>query len=309
MQEAFIQKRFGAEALAMIDTVNQILEDYEQQGYDLSLRQLYYQLVSRNVIPNNEREYKNLGCLVSDGRLAGLIDWDMIKDRGREMQSNPHWGDPADFMESVAPQYRFNLWADQDNYVEVMVEKQALEGVLIPVCRELDVPFTANKGYSSSSALYEASRRFLEAYEADKRCHVIYLGDHDPSGIDMSRDVEERLDLFVKVSAGKEDEIGANEISAVQMHRVALNLDQIKKLKPPENPAKLTDSRANSYIARFGRSSWELDAIEPRQLAALVTGAVRDLMDEELFESNVKKMDQGRAALLAFAKQYRKKNK
>lgn len=305
MKETFVEKEFGAAARAMLGKIEDILNDYARQGYDLSLRQLYYQLVSRNLIPNSEKSYKNLGCLVSDARLAGWIDWDMIKDRGREMVQNPHWKDPVDFINVVAPQYRFDLWADQPSYVEVMVEKQALEGVLIPVCRRWDVPFTANKGYSSSSAMYEASKRFLERSESGKECFVIYLGDHDPSGIDMSRDVEERLDLFVKTSACRCDEIGPNEAPAVKVIRVALNMDQIRTLRPPENPAKITDSRAHSYISQYGRSSWELDAIEPRALEHLVEGAIKGVCDLNLFEKNLRKMEAGRKALLKFSKTFK----
>jgi hypothetical protein len=309
MKEAFQEKRFGADAMSMIKTINGILETYEAQGFDLSLRQLYYQLVARALIENTERSYKNIGNLVSDARLAGLIDWDMIKDRGREMTKNPHWESPRQFLENVAPQFRFNLWHDQDVYVEVMVEKQALEGVLEPVCKTLDVPFTANKGYSSSSAMYEASKRFLAAAEDGKECYVIYLGDHDPSGIDMSRDVEERLDMFVKTSMGRMDEIGPNEPSAVTMKRVALNMAQVRELNPPENPAKITDSRAASYISRFGESSWELDAIEPRQLAQIVTDAVEEVMDGDKFNANLEKMKKNRDQLIKFAKKFFKEPK
>lgn len=305
MKEVFVAKKFGQAALDLIDTINEILENYERQGYDLSTRQLYYQLVSRNIVLNTERSYKNVASLVSTARLAGLVDWEMIKDRGREMVQNPHWNDPAHFIEVAAPQYRFDLWADQPRYVEVMVEKQALEGVLQPVCRSLDVPFTANKGYSSSATMYEASKRFLQRAEDAKELFVIYLGDHDPSGIDMTRDIEERLDLFVKTSAGREELIHPNEPPAVQVIRVALNMDQVRELNPPENPAKITDSRAAGYISRFGRSSWELDAIEPRQLASLVQTAITGLMDEKLFKRNVAKMKKGRKDLLKFAKTWR----
>lgn len=306
MKELFTAKKFGADALAMIETINDILEDYEQQGYDLSLRQLYYQLVSRNHVENTEKSYKNVGGLVSDARMAGLIDWEMIKDRGRETIENPHWNDTKHFIQSVAPQYRFDLWDDQPNYVEVMVEKQALEGVLQPVCRGLDIPFTANKGYSSSSAMYEASKRFLKRDGQGKELHIIYLGDHDPSGIDMTRDVDDRLDLFVKTSAERLDEYGPNEVSAITVHRVALNMDQVRELNPPENPAKITDSRADGYIKKFGRSSWELDAVEPKRLASLVTDAVYKLMDRQLFDANLKKQEDGRKKLVAFAKKFLK---
>lgn len=306
MKETFVEKVFGSSARTMLGHIEGILETYAGQGYDLSLRQLYYQLVSKNLIENSEKSYKNLGSLVSDARLAGWIDWDMIKDRGRETIENPHWQDPANFIEVVAPQYRFDLWKDQPNYVEVMVEKQALEGVLIPVCRRYDVPFTANKGYSSSSALYEASKRFVDRHEKGKYLYVIYLGDHDPSGIDMSRDVADRLDLFVKMATERGDQIGPNELHAVEIKRVALNMDQIRKLNPPENPAKITDSRADAYIKRFGRSSWELDAIEPRQLASLVSTAIESVLDRKRFDLDEKKMKRDRELLLSFAKNYRK---
>lgn len=288
MRESFTAKNFGATALEMVATINAILDNYAAQGYDLSLRQLYYQLVSKNLVPNTERSYKNVGNLVSDARLAGLIDWDMIKDRGRECLANPHWGSPGDFMESAAHQYRFDLWEDQPNYVEVMVEKQALEGVLLPVCEELDVAFTANKGYSSSSAMYEASKRFQRAERDCKGLYVIYLGDHDPSGIDMTRDVRDRLELFLN---------GA----VIEVRRAALNMDQVRELNPPENPAKITDSRAADYIKRFGQSSWELDAVEPRQLADLVRSHVTDLMDGDLFDKNFARLEKQRSELLKFA--------
>jgi hypothetical protein len=137
----------------------------------------------------------------------------------------------------------------------------------------------------------------------DKQLYVIYLGDHDPSGIDMSRDVLDRLDLFIKTSLGRFE----NEDSGIEVKRIALNMDQIDELRPPENPAKITDSRADSYIRRFGRSSWELDAIEPRRLADLVSRAIISTMDHGLFQKNLRKMEKGRKELLKFAKTYLKK--
>ena len=293
MKKCYTDKRFGRTALELIGIINEILLDYAREGYDLSLRQLYYQLVSRNIVPNTERSYKNIGNLVSDARLAGYIDWEMIKDRGREMVQCSHWGSPSEIVRACAQQFRIDRWANQPAYVEVMVEKQALEGVLIPVCRLWDVPFTANKGYSSSSALYEAGRRMLKRLEAGQRVVVVYLGDHDPSGIDMSRDVLDRLSLFTEVS--EDDEPG------LYVHRIALNMDQIEKLRPPKNPAKLTDSRADAYIRRFGESSWELDAIEPKKLSALVQNAIMVEVDEELWDKSGKEQEKHRASLLEMA--------
>jgi hypothetical protein len=297
MKKHFIDHDFGPDATRLLNQIEQILERYAADGYDLSLRQLYYQLVAANIIQNSERSYKNIGNLVSDARLAGLIDWDIIKDRGREMVWPAHWESPAEIVGACAEQFRIDKWADQPNYVEVMVEKQALEGVLMPVCEELDVPFTANKGYSSSSSLYEAGRRMLKrALKHDRPVHVIYLGDHDPSGIDMSRDVRDRLRLFA--------ETGESEIN-IHLHRIALNMDQVEELNPPENPAKITDSRAAGYIAKFGRSSWELDAIEPKRLASLVRKEVKKLMDPSKWKKSLREEDEMRAHLQKFADTYR----
>lgn len=294
MKQAFIPKKFGADALALLDKITTVLDTYSAQGYDLSLRQLYYQLVAANVVPNTERSYKNIGVLVSDARLAGLIDWDIIKDRGREMTQNNHWDAPRQILEACAAQFQVDKWADQPCYVEVMVEKQALEGVLEPVCNELDVPFTANKGYSSQSAMYEAAKRMYQRIRDDKEVNVIYLGDHDPSGMDMTRDVQERLRLFTHYTEG--DQI------CVNVHRVALNMDQIGRLNPPQNPAKLTDSRADAYVREFGNSSWELDAIKPNDLATLVRNAVAQFRDDSIWKKSMSRQNKMRAELNSFAK-------
>jgi len=174
------------------------------------------------------------------------------------------------------------------------VEKQALEGVLIPVCRTLDIGFSANRGYSSSSTLYETGKRLHEKHCEGKRILVLYLGDHDPSGIDMTRDIEDRLGMFARCR--------------VRVNRLALNMHQVEEHNPPENPAKTTDSRYTQYIERFGESSWELDALEPRLLAQLVTDAVEDVRDDALWEEAVEQENRMRATLKQYAADYRIKN-
>jgi hypothetical protein len=289
MKEAFITKRFTDDSLQMIWQVNEILNEMKAKGYTLTLRQLYYQLVSRDVIPNNLRSYKNLGNLVSDARQAGLIDWDHMEDRNRATKGNQHWDSPAQIVKAAYSSYRIDKWEGQPWHVEVMVEKDALSGVLDPVCRRLDISYTANKGYCSSSTMYEIGQR-LGRYRDDlsKNVMIIYLGDHDPSGIDMTRDVTERLRMYARV----ED---------IEVERIALNMDQIRRWDPPENPAKETDSRSDGYIARFGHSSWELDAVRPEDIDELITNLVLQLRDEELWDAQVAKEVTERAALLKFA--------
>lgn len=291
MKQTFIEKNFRADKVALLGIVNNVLSNYFRQGYDLTLRQLFYQLVSKDIIPNTQRSYKNLGTLVNDARLAGLVDWNMIVDRGRGTQIPTHWDSPADIIQAAADSFAIDKWKDQPNHIEVMVEKQALEGVLLPVCERLDVNFTANKGYSSQSLMYRIGNRLRRLHQGmDKHIHILYLGDHDPSGLDMDRDVEERLALFSGYP--------------VTFQRLALKWEQIEELQPPENPAKLTDSRADKYIEQYGDSSWELDAIEPRELDRLVTEAVEDLRDPDLWIEAQSKENKMKEDLQEFADTY-----
>lgn len=296
MKEAFISRGFSAPSLKTIEIINGILEEYRAQGFRLSLRQLYYQLVARDYIENSQRSYKNVGNLVSNARQAGLIDWEMIEDRGRETNIPNHWNSPAEIVEAAARQFRINKWADQPYHIECMVEKDALSGVLEPVCRELDIGITANKGYSSSSTMYEIGQRLYDKYSDDKSICVIYLGDHDPSGIDMTRDVDDRLGMYARLEG---------EIEVV---RLALNYDQVQLWQPPENPAKETDARFAAYADKFGESSWELDAVEPVQLAQLVRDAVESRRDDDLWSEAVKREEAMREEMRSFVLQYKTKN-
>lgn len=295
MKHAFITRKFSAAACEMIAVINAILDEYQQQGFKLSLRQLYYQLVARAYVPNTVRSYQNIGNLVSNARQAGLIDWDMIEDRGRETVAVGHWNSPDEIVRAAANQFRIDKWADQPYHIECMVEKDALSGVLEPVCRDLDIAITANKGYSSSSTMYEIGRRLNSLFCKGKEITVIYLGDHDPSGIDMTRDVDERLTMYSSLGTGM-----------IEVVRLALNFKQVEEWQPPENPAKQTDSRFASYAAKFGKSSWELDAVEPAQLAGLVRDLVEARRDDDLWQDAVERENKMRSDLLTFANTYKK---
>ena len=259
---------FRQSSLDLIKLVNQVIQEYQAQGYELTLRQAYYQLVARGYIPNNERSYKNIGNLINDGRLAGLIDWYAITDRTRNLRGNSHWDTPAEVIESEKYSYRLDKWEGQPNYVEVWVEKDALVDVVGQACRPLDVPFFSCRGYTSQSEMWAAAQRFIRRDDREQRI-IIHLGDHDPSGIDMTRDIQERLEMF-----------GAD----VMVKRVALTMEQIDFYTPPPNPAKLTDSRCWGYIQKFGNESWELDALEPKVITDLITEQVTMYRDDTLYQ-------------------------
>lgn len=314
--------RFSASSEAIIKRANEILREYAAQGYDLTLRQLYYQFVARGIIPNKDKEYNRLGSIINDARLAGRIDWDHITDRTRNLKSNAHWDSPKDIVEACAKQFQFDKWSDQDNYVEVWVEKDALVGVLEVACKPLDVPYFSCRGYTSQSEMWSAGQRLLKQYKAGKRVHIIHLGDHDPSGVDMSRDIEDRLRMFLnhhvlidhlKANPRDGDESqeqwmdrmeaddGIRNMDTINLNRIALNMDQIRQYDPPPNPAKLTDSRSSRYVEDYGDESWELDALAPDVIGDLIENAVKALRDDDKWDAAVEREEGARERLTEVA--------
>lgn len=280
----------------MIEAANKIIEAYQAQGFDLTLRQLYYQFVSHNLLANNQRNYDNLGSLISDARLAGYIDWEAIQDRTRNLRSNPHWKNAGEILESCAAQYRQDEWAGQKYRPEVWIEKDALVGVIADICGRLDIPYFSCRGYTSQSEMWKAAQR-LEGYIEKKQIPLIlHFGDHDPSGIDMSRDIQDRLGLFISQDTG----IG----NPFAFRRLALNKEQIQKFKLPPNPAKLSDSRSGKYIEKYGRDSWELDALEPSFLVKIIDAAIWLNVDSGKFDKIERKEKSIRKKLKKIAKNW-----
>lgn len=281
----YVDRRFSRTSLAMIAKANEIIAEYEQQGFALTLRQLYYQFVARDIIPNSVKSYKNLGSVINDARLAGLIDWNHITDRTRSLRGNSHWSTPGDIIESAAESYRIDMWARQSYRPEVWIEKDALVGVIEDVCRELDVPYFSCRGYTSQSEMWVGAQRIEKWARRHRQMPVVFhFGDHDPSGKDMTRDIVDRLALFM---------------GGVKLERLALNMDQIDRYAPPPNPAKTTDSRYAGYIAEFGEESWELDALEPRVIADLIRKAVTALQDAAIWNEDMERWRTERKLLRA----------
>jgi len=283
VREQFIDWKPSSATVILLAEILHVLDEFREQGYKLTLRQLYYQLVSRDVVPNNVKSYNRLGNVVSKGRLRGAIDWSDIEDRVRVPSENSHWSSPAEILYAAADGFYMDRWVGQSNYVEVWCEKDAVSNIIQPVCEKYDVLFMANRGYSSQTAMYDASQRFKKAFENKKDLHLIYLGDHDPSGIDMTRDIAKRLGLFFT----KDEDRMINFVD-----RIALTMDQIEQYSPPENPAKVTDSRYESYVAKYGEFSWELDALEPSVLAEVVEDAIFQYLDHVEFDKVVEEEKQ-----------------
>ena len=279
--------KFNSGTLEIIDRANHIIDEMRQDGYTLTLRQLYYQFVRRNWLPNKDREYKRLGRVVTDAREAGEIDWLAIEDRGRNCYATDTEDDPGEVLRGIEYGINLDYWEDQGQYIEVWVEKDALSNVISRPCRKYNVPYMACKGYLSASEAWRAGLRFREARLTGKKTVLIHLADHDPSGLDMTRDNAARLRLFAR--------------AGVQVRRIALNMDQIEEHDPPPNPAKITDSRAADYISQYGEESWELDALEPRMLDELITSVIQEYIDQDVWGATAERETQLRAPLAALS--------
>jgi hypothetical protein len=267
MFQEFKQIKFKPETEKLITVINVIIREYQKQGFKLTVRQLYYQLVARDFIPNNLRSYNKVKATVNDGRLAGYIDWDAIEDRTREFIKRQRWETGGEILEAVAHSFHMDMWTGQDYRLFVVVEKEALAGVLEPVCRRFDMPLLAARGYPSVSVLYDfATKDLQQAFNERQQPVILHLGDHDPSGIDMTRDLGERLFMLC-------------DNTDIDVRRIALNMVQIQDQKPPPNPAKDTDARFEGYERKYGPHSWELDALSPTYLARLVERHTLDYLD------------------------------
>jgi hypothetical protein len=260
------ETKFRKESLARIQQMVEIVGEYQEQGLKLTARQLYYQFVARGYIENKTQNYKNLTTLLTDARYAGLIDWSAIEDRGREPSIPSQWSSLNDLVDSAVSSFRLPRWDSQPKYCELWVEKQALAGVLEPMADEFHVVLSVNKGYSSASAMFDASQRFKRRGHGKPKI-LFYLGDHDPSGEDMVRDIEDRLYEF-----------GVGDLKVVKL---ALTWEQIQEFDPPPNPVKFSDSRAEAYRDKYGDECWEVDALPPDELQRIIREAFEGEVDEE----------------------------
>jgi hypothetical protein len=278
MKQEFKATRFRKKSKGQIELISEIVAEYQRQGYNLTLRQLYYQLVAGGHIENSVISYKAIGRRLKDSRLSGMVDWDGIEDRARTLEnakSEYHTSLPVNIQSAVQKEiescFVSTRWARQPYHVEIWVEKDALSEVAEKAARRSGCAFLACRGYLSSTVLYQAAERFKEKTANGQECVIVYAGDHDCSGIDMTRDIQDRLKLFGAKAA---------------VRRVALNMDQIERYNPPPNPAKETDKRFQTYAERFGTSTWELDALKPQILSEIFYSAAVDFFNDEIYQEN-----------------------
>jgi hypothetical protein len=195
---------------------------------------MFYQCVARIIVRNARNGYGAVCRILQNGRDAGLIDWNHIEDRTREMSSWSQYEGPSEAIKDAAIGYAENLWKPQLYRPRVLIEKDALLGVIEGVCGHYRAPYGSLRGNVSASTIYDLGKQCRKDIGNGNIPVILYLGDHDPNGIDMTRDVRERLMKYAR--------------QPVEVRRLALNWDQRANLPP--NFAKETDTRFKAYFGR-----------------------------------------------------------
>lgn len=231
----------------------------------MTVRQVYYQFVSRHAIDNTRSMYQRISDLLVDMRKDGLIPWDWIEDRIRRPRQVAMWDDLKSFGASALQSYRRDVWIEQPELVEVWLEKDALSGIFEDVLRPYRVTLNVGRGYDGWSSIHDAAMRYREW----PRVHIAYFGDFDPSGEDMQRSLQERLTFF--------------DVDPV-VTRWAILPEDIATYDLPPEPAKKADKRRDSFVERFGDETVELDALPTDVLEARIRQAVESVMDLDALE-------------------------
>jgi hypothetical protein len=315
----------------IVQRANAIIAEYAAAGLDLTLRQLYYQFIAREWFPdewkdpttgskNNEKSYKRLGDIIGEARMAGYIDWNSITDRTRNLRKRAEWAHPNELINAAAAAFRIDRWANQPVRPEVWIEKDALVGVIEAPCESRGVAYFSCRGYTSMSEIWVAAQRIGHHILNGQRVVIYHLGDHDPSGVDMSRDINDRLFeivmrdlvrhqwLTAEKAGALDDRVSrgepVSEVYPFWVERIALTMEQVERFNPPPNPAKLTDARAKKYVSMYGDESWELDALDPRTIIELVEGAIDSNIVKDKWEASRKIEESGRSTLATVHKRF-----
>jgi hypothetical protein len=250
----------GRRSKAEMETLRESIFELLAAEAPMTVRQVFYRLVGAGLVAKTESEYSSTVCrLLSQMRLDDELPFSWIADNTRWMRKPRTYDGIRDILDITASAYRRDLWSRQPEYVEVWLEKEALAGVLMPVTEEFDVPLMVTRGYPSLSFLHSAA----ESIPTEKTAHIYYLGDLDPSGVDIARNVEQRLREFSDAD--------------IEFERVAVTPQQVRELSLPTRPTKATDPRRR----RFRGESVEVDAIPPTQLRQLVRDCIEQHIDHD----------------------------
>jgi len=248
------------ESALLLEEVRNIIQEYD---FALTLRQIYYQLVAKQIIPNLQKYYVKLSRLCVIGRDEGYLSEDSFADRLREIEKISSWKDLSDFADTVRNAYCKDKWINQRNYIEIWTEKDALRGVISPITEKWDVGLLVVRGQVSRTAIYEAYQRYRQKREQDKECYLFYFGDFDPSGLSIYNSLRNRISNF------------QGGFLSLTFDRIALTPEQIKEYKLPQDPAKKSDPNYRRFVEEYGDNVVELDSLPPNVLRAYVEDCIK----------------------------------
>tara|TARA_Y100000310_G_scaffold254637_2_gene261761 strand:+ start:5802 stop:6725 length:924 start_codon:yes stop_codon:yes gene_type:complete len=272
----------------IITTATEIAEEYrDDYSLVLTLRQMYYQFVARGHLPNGDKVYKRIGSILGEARLDGSFPISFLEDRGRTVGStsasniltvNEGIEKVGDDLANQPFWLYYGRWYGQPTKVFVWIEKEALSGVLETVCKKLGVGLFPCKGYPSISALADWIEETYNMLEEDEDAVILYLGDHDPDGLQIPISAENTMRRIMDVESQHFD---------FSIDRIALTRAQIKKYNPPPMVAKKTSARYASYKRKTGLDdAWELDALDPPVLQKLVKDATARHFNKAIHADN-----------------------
>lgn len=293
--EGKIGKKVQHKTAFLIAVIVRILEDNKQFG-KVTVRQVYYQLVSRGVIENSKESYQNYVHHLTTGRKGGVVPWDAFEDRTRMFykEPSPRYSivDEPDAHDALKDWFRYALnprvskeydlarWKGQPCYVELWVEKDALAGFLSPLCEEVGVGLVVSRGYTSYTFKQEARKRFYgKFFDEEREGILLYLGDLDPSGYDIYRCLRDELDLC-------------------KVERLGLHPQDVSQFGLVPNPIKDTDLRAKGFkklYPELGETVYELDALPPAELAGRAREGILKYFKEGISSKNQAKVRHWRA--------------
>jgi hypothetical protein len=299
-----IEKKIQRKSAYLIAVTVRLLEEHIQYG-KLTVRQVYYQLVSRGVIDNSKNSYRNYDHHLTTGRKGGVIPWDAFEDRARMFYEEPsprydilRESDPEDALkgwfsyaldERVSKEYDLRKWWRQPYYVELWVEKDALAGFLSPLCKDLGVGLVVSRGYTSYTFKREAIKRFNAILQEKKKPVLLYLGDLDPSGYDIYRCLKEEIDI-------------------AKIERIGLHPQDVSQFGLVSNPIKTSDPRTKEFKKQFpelGDDVYELDALPPGELMDRARRSILRYFDDTIEEKNRRKVRYWRTNFISYQERYR----
>jgi len=249
------------QSLELLTQVQEIINSYD---FALTLRQIYYQLVARQIIPNEQRYYKKLSRLCVTGRDEGILPEEGFADRLRAVDKLSSWLDLNEFIQAVKRSYRKDKWQNQDNYLEIWTEKDALRSVLTEITYQYDVALMVARGQLSRTEVYRTAERYKA--QNDKECYLYYCGDFDPSGLSIYDSIKKRIMDFGVF---------------INFERIALTQKQIEKYQLPSDPAKQSDPNYNKFVSIYGSDMVvELDSLPPDVLRKIIEDCILQNIDE-----------------------------